>query len=223
MEKQKPMMPEDWTEEQLEFIKSLSTSYSQKEQYEAFQAKFNLPNISKNSFRKKAWKLGVKSRYEFGGKGRSPWNKNTHYHSGSLPPVHKAAQFSISIRDGIEYIKIGDTWMRRSAYEYEKYYGVKVDNKRTSIIHLDRDVHNFAKENLVMMTRGELCIFNRYHKWSNDPKENLVKICIVKNTCAIAKLKRKHGMFPYNQPSACKSVEFDNPVILEKVDDCSNE
>lgn len=51
-------------------------------------------------------------------------------------------------------------YRRKANVEYEKHYNVKLDDKIHYVVCIDRNIHNFAKENLMLLNKEEFMMYN---------------------------------------------------------------
>lgn len=80
-------------------------------------------------------------------------------------------------------------YRRKANVEYEKHYNVKLDDKIHYVVCIDRNIHNFAKENLMLLNKEEFQSYTAkkmHYEFSNNNLNKLlldvVKLeCIIKN------------------------------------------
>lgn len=112
--------------------------------------------------------------------GTVPWNKGTKgvmkANSGSFKPS-KIGQ--TNIHDGYKIIKTLQGWQQYSRYMYEKYHDCKLTSDER-INYLDGDKSNFAKENLIKVTKQEVARLHHDGYSFDNPDLNKASINVVR-------------------------------------------
>lgn len=208
-------MPRIYTNEQIEFLRVNSSGNDTKKLTQLFNEHFNSQiTISKMSSLRydRGFKSGITGRgirrspsTEFK-KGQISWNLGkyvrvsiaTEFKKGQKPKNTQPVG-TIKMRDdGYVWIKIKETepsrfgWTQLHRYYYEKAHGEIA--KGNAIIFLDGDRNNFDVSNLMMITRGQLAIVNKFKLIKNDPeltKTGVIIADLISKTYRIRKSSKR--------------------------------
>lgn len=142
----------------------------------AFDLNLTLNQI-KGTRKRHGWKTGRSGRFRKGhapipGSGAKHANrtsfKNGHRPHSALPV---GTERILNKADNLLYVKIAEPnkWQSKHSLAWEKHHGQKVP-KGSVVVFADADRRNFSPDNLVVMTRRELAIFNK-RGHSNEPAE----------------------------------------------------
>ena len=116
--------------------------------------------------------------------GHTPWNKGmkgldiggkeTQFKKGHVPHNHKSVASERIDEDGYTYIKIADPrkWVLKHRHIYEQHHGTLEPHMVVTFI--DKDISNFAIENLEAITKVENMERNRITKYP-QPIQQAVK------------------------------------------------
>jgi hypothetical protein len=117
-------------------------------------------------------------------KGHQPWNKGmkglqiggeeTRFKKGTVPPNHREVGSERIDEDGYTYIKIAEPrkWVLKHRHIYEQHHG-KLE-PHMIVTFIDKDIGNFAIENLEAITKVENMERNRITKYP-QPIQQAVK------------------------------------------------
>jgi hypothetical protein len=117
-------------------------------------------------------------------KGHQPWNKGlkgiqiggkeTQFKKGHLPHNHRSVSEERIDEDGYTYIKIAEPrkWVLKHRHIYEQHHG-KLE-PHMIVTFIDKDIGNFAIENLEAITKVENMERNRITKYP-QPIQQAVK------------------------------------------------
>lgn len=128
-------------------------------------------------------------------KGQSPWNKGKHYtipnHANKTSfktaekhPRYKPIGSERVDRDGYRIIKVAERkWMPKHRYLWQQVYG---DIPKSHVVMFkDGDMTNVQLENLMLVSRRALVVFNKKYKGSDNPKLNEQTINLINLELAI--------------------------------------
>lgn len=145
------------------------------------------------SVKNRARKLGLKKSAEYlltkpGSfrAGQKAWNKGINFRAGGRSAEtqfgenHKPHNFLAVgsfrvIRDGILQRKVNDTgyppadWCSEQKFRWEEYHGRSVPDGHI-VRFRDGDRRNFDEHNLVLVTRGENVVLNKFFAMESPPK-----------------------------------------------------
>ncbi|AZZ92785.1 HNH endonuclease [Hahella sp. KA22] len=176
-----------YSDDELRFIQSCK-ELTRKELTELFNKTFNR-SLSKENIaalcKRNGWLTGRSGQFE---KGASPWNtgksipaagrsEETQFKKGNRPHNHVAIGTEIVTKDGYLKRKIKDdaqTGMSRKNWKFvhiikwEEYHGKKVPPGHMVRFN-DGDLRNFDKDNLVLLSRKENGIINKFFAMSDLP------------------------------------------------------
>lgn len=110
----------------------------------------------------------------------------TMFRKGNIPLNHReVGSERINKKDGYVMIKVAEPnkWRLKQRVMYEEYHG-EVLARNEVVIFLDGNKYNFAKDNLMKLTRSELVRYCQDHLYCEDPE-------ISKGAAMVAKLKVK--------------------------------
>jgi len=169
-----------YTKEQIDFIYKNYKGISSRELTKKFNKKFSTSreSTSINAFKgHHKLKSGYNNYFK---PGNQPWNTGTKglvkANSGSRKPAPIGKIYSSS---GHNLIKTVNGWQQYSRYKYEEYHDCKLTpNERINF--LDNDNTNFAKENLIKVTKQEVARIHREGYLYDDPTLNKVGISMVR-------------------------------------------
>lgn len=187
-----------YTDDIIDFLKEVAPGKTYKEIVEIFNKKYDLEMTTEklsSLFGRKKIKTGTTGCFR---KGFVPWNKGkkgyigankTSFKKGNKPKNWRPVGSERIDPDGYTLIKIsnkGGMWQRwafKHKILWEKYNNKKVP-KGYAILFADQDNQNFAKENLILVSRNELRILNQNGLIKADAD-------LTKSGIAVAKLKAK--------------------------------
>lgn len=174
-----------YTPEQVQFVKDNCTMTA-KGLHKAFCERFDRYDVSIYTLKalrlRNGWKTGRDGRME---QGHEAWNKGLIYiPKGIEDNLFKKGHVPWSTRDlgservnGDGYIEIKvpgndkrGRWVLKHLYIWEQANGKKPDGH--AIIFIDNDKQNVEIDNLMLVTRGELCIMNKTgtSRWTGQAK-----------------------------------------------------
>ena len=197
----------DWQNhpEYVEFMLEYIPGHTEAEIRQAFDERFGivLTEVNISNFKHKH-----KIKSGTGGgrftKGMTPHNKGkkmppeiyerckgTMFKTGQLPVNYRPVGSERIDCDGYVMVKVADpkSWRLKQRVLYEQYHGVKLE-KSDVVLFLDGNKQNFAKDNLVKLTRAELARLNQDVKLRDNPEMNLTAVMIAKLKC---KMGEKNG------------------------------
>lgn len=192
-----------FTDEMLEYIKSIAPGCHRNEITELLNLKFNL-NLTINQvircMHNNKIVNNLDCRFK---KGHEPINKGTKgiYNVGGNKTSFKNGQKPVNTlpigseiidRDGYTYVKISDTpgahniakrWIQKQRLIYQQHFGKIPKNHK--VIFADGDKSNFNIDNLLLVTSNELVRLNQDKLYFHDNAE------ATKSGLALTKLKNK--------------------------------
>jgi hypothetical protein len=116
-------------------------------------------------------------------KGHEPWNKGmkgldiggkeTQFKKGTVPPNHREVGSERIDEDGYTYIKIAEhtRWVLKHRHIYEQHHG-KLEPHMV-VTFIDKDISNFAIENLEAITKVENMERNRITKYPQPIQQTI--------------------------------------------------
>lgn len=183
----------EYTQAQLDFIQS-NCVLNRKELTEKvntqFGTTFTVDQI-RGLCKRKKWNTGRTGCFE---KGSKPWNTGTkgvckpnsgNFKKGQITWNKKPIGYErIDNKDGYVHIKIAEpnVFALKHRYVWEQHHGPVPDNHVVAFKNQDKT--DCRLENLILMKRGEMAVFNRWYGYISEPGNNLS--CLL-----IAKLKHK--------------------------------
>lgn len=183
----------EYTQTQLDFIQS-NCVLNRKELAEKvntqFGTTFTVDQI-RGLCKRKKWNTGRTGCFE---KGSKPWNTGTkgvckpnsgNFKKGQITWNKKPIGYErIDNKDGYVHIKIAEpnVFALKHRYVWEQHHGPVPDNHVVAFKNQDKT--DCRLENLILMKRGEMAVFNRWYGYISEPGNNLS--CLL-----IAKLKHK--------------------------------
>lgn len=192
----------DYTEQQLAFLQAHST-LPRKDMAELFNATFGT-NLSTQALAamctRNGWYTGRTGCYK---KDQTPWNKGVTGYMGANKTSFKKGQKPKNWRpigserittQGYTEIKVSNTgkrWRMKHQVIYERYHGSIP--KGHVVIFADGDKQNFDIDNLILMSRAELAVFNKNFK--HQEASAATKPVMI----TMAKLKTKVGQLQRNR------------------------
>lgn len=198
------MIGHQYTDEQLEMLKTHRPTTTIKQLTESFNQRFNT-NITAEAIHQVCLRKGYKSNHDGRfQKGIIVWNKGTKgvikKNSGSFKKGHMPPSFSevgtemIDKTDGHIYVKIAnpDQWIQKHRLNWIKAHGEIPPNH--VVIFTDGNKLNTDLNNLELISRSELLALNRNH-YSSTPDElkPIVKI-MAKLEASVTKQKSRLGI-----------------------------
>lgn len=168
-----------WTNEEKEYLKQIVQGHHYIEIQELINKKFNL-NLTVGQINAAIgrYKLNTGFTGQFK-KGHTPNNKgtkgiiyegckNTWFKKGNIPQNHRPLGSERVDEDGYVYVKIAEpnTWRLKHQVVWEKHNG-KIP-KGYAVIFGDRDRSNFDIDNLILVSRKQLLLLNRYKLIQNN-------------------------------------------------------
>ncbi len=185
-----------WTEEKIEFIRKIYPYYENKEISKMVKNKFGFDVSARNLINAKTiYKMPDKAIPNSGRlqKGVVPWNKgkrmsdetkkklkNTFFKKGQTINNRPIGSTRLG-NDGYLVIKIEEPnkWQLYQRYAYEKAHGEKLATK-DAIIFADGDKTNFGIDNLIKVSKANLCYLNSNNLIFDDPKLTKVGVTVSK-------------------------------------------
>lgn len=137
-----------WTNEQIEYLKSISKGRMLKDITIMICNEFNI-NLSERQVR------GAMSRNKCGN------GINLRFEKGNIPYNHKPLYSECIWKNGYIAIKVSDNkWITKHRYIYEQHYG-KVPNGYV-VVFADKNKRNFNIDNLILAKKSELLLAIKY-------------------------------------------------------------
>lgn len=187
-----------YTDENVDYIKSIAPFNKLDDIVIKFNEKFNL-NLSKRSVQGLMYRrripTGVKTNSGQFKKGHTPWckgmkglnfgGKETQFGKGKEHNKYLPIGSEVVESTGYTLVKIGDpdVWARKHYLEYEKHHGEVPEGHL--VIFADSDKSNFNKENLILVTRGQLRRLSHENLRFDDTELTKTGLNIVKVSEAI--------------------------------------
>lgn len=186
-----------WTEEEKEYLKKIVKGKHHEEITELMSKKFKVNfTISQISAAIKRYNLNTGLTGQFQ-KGEIPHNKGqkgiyakgcekTWFKKGNRPKNYKPVGSERLTKDGYVMVKIADPnkWRLKSIIVWEKAHEKKVP-KNHVIVFADGNTQNFELDNLLLVTRAELALLNKYKYIKKGSAE------ITKTALNLVKLEKK--------------------------------
>jgi hypothetical protein len=198
-----------WSKEEIEYVRRVAKGKSRTEIAEKVNQKFNIDVTDRmvdSVMGRYKIRSGRDCRFR---KGQEPPNKGknvktigrmaeTQFKKGNVPKNHKPVG-SISIRKSnkrntaYQYIKIAEPnkWKMLHVVEYEKHNGPVP--KGYIVIFADGDTMNTDISNLLLVSRQQLAVMNRWnlHGENTEQAETAANIASLKIQISKARKKRK--------------------------------
>ncbi|MCM1234186.1 MAG: HNH endonuclease [Ruminococcus flavefaciens] len=97
---------------------------------------------------------------------------------------------------GYVFIKVAEPnkWKPKQVYIFERLHGEKIDGKNEVVIFLDGNKRNFEPDNLFKLTRQEHTYLNRNFPQTDEPKEKLCYIALMKYRLKAYGKAREQGL-----------------------------
>lgn len=186
-----------WTDEEKAYLKEIAPGRHHKEIQKLMSEKFKMNFTTRQiSAAIKRYKLntGLTGCFK---KGRTPHNKGqkgicakgcekTWFKKGNRPKNYKPIGSERLTKDGYVMVKIADPnkWRLKSIIVWEKAHERKVP-KNHVIVFADGNTQNFDLDNLLLVTRAELALLNKYKYIKKGSAE------ITKTALNLVKLEKK--------------------------------
>lgn len=137
-------------------------------------------------------------------KGHVPYNKGTKtvckanktsFKKGHVPANYKPVGSERIDEDGYVLVKVQDTgtwqerWKHKGKIMWEKYHNQEVP-KGYAVIFADQNKLNFAKENLVLISKKELLDMNRKNRFSRNSEITKTNLNISKLDIKLREIKK---------------------------------
>ena len=166
-----------WTEEQVEWVRTHARSYTKKELVRLFRERFAV-DITFHSLEH------LYNRYDI-----LPENRGLHMTAGERNPFTQKRPIGAECKSGGKiYVKVGNSvisggehsykdggnWIEKKRYIYEQHFGMIPENY--GVIHLDGNKENFDPENLYAVSRRVNILMSANNWWSEDPILTLTAI-----------------------------------------------
>lgn len=179
-----------YSEEEIQFLRDNANGITLKELTKKFNEHFNL-NISADCIKASKSRYKIYSNYfpsRFK-KGMKP--TRTTFKKGQPSIKRKPIGAEWVSSDGFVIIKTAqpDVWERKHRVIYQQHFG-KINNDET-VIFLDGNKRNFDIDNLCLLTRQELLVFNCMHSNAKDKEIKKTYALLSKTICAIMNKKKK--------------------------------
>lgn len=174
-----------YTPEQVQFVKDNCTM-TMKGLHKSFCERFERDDVSMYTLKalrlRNGWLTGRDGKLQ---EGHAAWNKgksytpkgndSTRYRKGHVPWATRDLGSERVNTDGYIEIKVAGSdkrgkWVLKHVYVWEKKNGKKPDGH--AILFIDNDRKNVEIDNLMLVTRGELCIMNKTgtSRWTGQAK-----------------------------------------------------
>lgn len=198
-------MAHKYTEEERQFIIENAKGITTFQLTELFNIKFQ-SDLKQSQIRAFLKNNGIRNEIcsQFT-KGCIPYNKGTKsickanrcsFKKGHIPVNYKPVGYERVDEDGYVLIKVQDKgtwperWRPKGSVMWEKYHKKKVP-KGYVVIFADQNKLNFAKENLIVISRNELLVMNRKKRFSKNSDITKVNINISKLDIKIMEKRKK--------------------------------
>ena len=202
-------MNKKYTAEQIEFIKNNVTGRSYKELTALFNQHFGtnltVSTVTATSFRY-GFKNGRDTRFDKGcvshrfKKGHVPVNKGTKgymkpnktsFKKGHMPQTYRPVGSERIDADGYRWVKTQDpkTWRMKHVLLWEQVNGAVP--KGHIVIFADGDKSNITLDNLLLVSRGQLLMINKFGLIQNNAELTKVGVTIADVHLKIGERRRK--------------------------------
>ena len=169
-----------WTDEQVEYLKSIAEGTPRKDIVDKINEKFNL-NLSMQQIRDCMNDRGIRNNID----------KKFSAKDGNRCQQEKPIGTISKWECGYTRIKTGDNeWEFIQRYVWKKHYGEIPPGH--SVIFLDGNTDNYNIENLALVNRNELMKYNSMRLNSNDQELNKVAVNLAK---LMTKVKEKGEVY----------------------------
>lgn len=190
-----------WSNEEIEYLRSIAKGKSRKELVSLMAEKFG-EQYTLQQLKGVMWRNKIKCEYGDGRfkKGHIPHNtgtkgvmkpNRTSFKKGCIPNNWRPIGSERITKDGYIEIKIAENkWRLKHRVIYEQHFGPIPKNK--NIIFADRNKRNLDIDNLLLITKGQLSVMNKNKLIYADPEKTKVGVNIASLMIAI-KDKSKKG------------------------------
>lgn len=167
----------EYTEEFKEWLKENYNNYTYQELIIMAEKKFNLTFASEktlNNYATKYMKILKQTNTHFFSNERL--SKPIGYEKVIKNAVYIKVKNDIHF-DGTKKPSYRKNYRRKANVEYEKHYNVKLDDKIHYVVCIDRNIHNFAKENLMLLNKEEFQSYTAkkmHYEFSNNNLNKLL-------------------------------------------------
>lgn len=172
-----PRVERKYTDEQIDYLRELTNrGLFNYEITEEFNRRFGTSK-TRAAIAGRCFKCGLKtSARNYFKKGHKPWNKGlkglqiggkkTQFKPGNIPHTWVPVGSERITREGYLQIKIQDgkkqrNWKGKHIIVWEEHHGTKVPPGHV-IIFGDGDKRNFDPDNLILVSRAQLAVLNKY-------------------------------------------------------------
>ena len=172
-----------YTDEQIEYLRTISTKRTNKEITEMFNKKFN-QNRTGTAIKevRRRNKIRIRDR-KFNENSLFAKNRvRTQFRKGKEPPNKKPIGHILEPKSDYKKIKVNDTgdqskdWKKLHTFKWEKENGKVPENH--VVIFLDSDKSNTEISNLTIVHRRVLARMNRNNYFSSDPEMTMLGIAM---------------------------------------------
>lgn len=137
-------------------------------------------------------------------KGHVPWNKGktytlenhvnkTTFKEAKKHPRYRPIGSTRVDRDDYIILKVADRkWQPKHRYLWEQHHKRKVPSNHV-VLFADGNNRNFNIDNLLLISRRQLAIYNKKYKQTNNRKLNEVTLNLINLELAIKDKEIKHG------------------------------
>ena len=189
-----------WSNEEKAYLREITLGKSHNEILELmnskFEYQFSLTQI-KGAIKRYKLNTGRTGQFE---KGQTSWNKDTKgltkanktsFKKGNIPKNHKPVGSERITKDGYTEIKVAEPskWRLKQRVIWEEYNGKIPSN--SVIIFADGDKSNICIDNLLLVTRKQLSVLNRYKLIKQDAELTKTGINIANVISKINEAKKR--------------------------------
>lgn len=176
----RPAPPHKWTQEQMNFMRENISGTPFKKLHEMINGKFGI-SLTLNQVRAYAKRNGLRNSRDMRFvKGQKSWNAGKKglrfagsekgwFKKGQVPHNHKpigSERICSSMDYAIVKIAEPDVWRAKHLHLWEQENGALPDNH--AVIFGDGDRHNLELDNLVLVSRSQLAVMNRFNLIKNE-------------------------------------------------------
>lgn len=199
-----PRTVKQYTDEQIAYLKELSDrGLFNREITRLFNERFDTSR-TENAIQQQRCKYGIKTTARhYWSKGHKPWNagmrgvnfggEKTQFKKGHKPQTWVPVGSETVTDDGYLKVKIADPdkWVYKHRLIWEQHHGGRKIPKNHAVIFGDGDKRNMDPDNLLLVSRAQLCRMNQMGLIKNDARLTQVGALIANIRNKIGERRKK--------------------------------